>query len=343
MIKVLHLLNTGKYSGAENVAITIINNTKDRFNHIYISPEGEIRDILKDNKIEFCSVEKINYAELKRVIKLYNPDVIHAHDFTTSIIASLFQKKVKVISHIHNNPPWLEKYGIYSILYFLCAKSFKKILCVSDSIQNEYVFATFLKNKMDTIGNPVDINLIKKKSNEFCIEGKFDLIFIGRLCEQKNPMLFLDIIERVSQVYPNIKVAILGDGEYKDEIKRVLKEKKLEDKVILYGFISNPYPYLKNAKVLCMTSLWEGYGLVAVEALALNKPVLATPVGGLVNIISTNCGMLCDSLDEFVNEIISLLNSDKLYEQKSLATAERLKKISNLDNYMNYIAQLYCD
>lgn len=341
MLKVMHLLNTGKYSGAENVAITIINNTKNKFNHVYVSLDGEIRKVLEQNRIEFCSVNKLNYSELKRVVDIYNPDIIHAHDFTASIIASFFKGKIKVISHLHSNPLWLRNLGVYSIFYFLRTFSFEKILCVSDSIQDEYIFGNYLKNKMITVGNPLDVEAVIKKSNEINIKEKFDLIFIGRFCKEKNPMFFLKVVENVIQIHPNLKVAILGDGEYRNEMEDILKEKEMDNKVKLYGFINNPYPYLKNSKILCMTSLWEGYGLVAVEALALNKPVLAPPVGGLVNIVNSDCGMLCDSLEEFTRAIISLLNNEELYKQKSLGAKKRLIEISNLDSYMDFISKIY--
>lgn len=78
----------------------------------------------------------------------------------------------------------------------------------------------------------------------------------------------------------------------RDKYGARIEELGLVHVIRLYGFQKNPYIYLKQAKVMCMPSKWEGFGLAAVEALALGKPVIAAPVGGLNDIINDNCGKL---------------------------------------------------
>ena len=110
---ILHILNTGSFSGAENVVISIINEFQKRnienIELIYVSLEGSIRKRLEKEKIKYEPIKKMSVGEIKRVIKKYNPDIIHAHDFTASIICAVSAKKIPVISHIHNNCPWLKK------------------------------------------------------------------------------------------------------------------------------------------------------------------------------------------------------------------------------------------
>ena len=115
-MRVLHVLNTNSYSGAENVAITIINHMPD-VDSTYLSLKGPISEILKKSNIKYYSVDKLSVKSLKKAIQEINPDVIHAHDYTASILCSLCFPKAKLISHIHNNSPWIKKYGIYSWAY----------------------------------------------------------------------------------------------------------------------------------------------------------------------------------------------------------------------------------
>ena len=70
-MKILHILNSNKFSGAENVAITIINNMKNDNEIIYVSPEGQIREHLQENNIDYEPVRKVCIKEIKRVIKKY--------------------------------------------------------------------------------------------------------------------------------------------------------------------------------------------------------------------------------------------------------------------------------
>lgn len=86
MIRVMHVLNTGKYSGAENVVMTIINLMKDRVDATYVSLDGTIKEYLEELDIDFYPIEKLACKEIKKAIKDIKPDIIHAHDYTAGII-----------------------------------------------------------------------------------------------------------------------------------------------------------------------------------------------------------------------------------------------------------------
>ena len=105
-----------------------------------------------------------------------------------------------------------------------------------------------------------------------------------------------------------VKAVMIGDGELREIVEEKIQELGLEEIINLKGFLENPYEVLQKCKVLCMPSRWEGFGLAAVEALALGVPVVATEVGGLPGIIDESCGKLCDSKETFVEEIGSLLS-----------------------------------
>ena len=80
--------------------------------------------------------------ELERVIKEYRPDVIHAHDFRSSVICSRLKSQV-IISHIHKNDPKMKSINMYSIIYLLSTFRYKRILVVSEIIKNEFIFKKY--------------------------------------------------------------------------------------------------------------------------------------------------------------------------------------------------------
>ena len=86
-MKVLHVLNTGKYSGAENVAITICKNMQNNV-CAYTSPEGKIQETLQEHNVIYYPMKKFCLMELKRIVTEFTPDIIHAHDFKASVICS---------------------------------------------------------------------------------------------------------------------------------------------------------------------------------------------------------------------------------------------------------------
>ena len=164
-MRIMHVLNTGGYSGAENVVITIINEMKNNNEIIYVSPDGKIREYLEENNIKFIPVKKVSIKEINRVKKEFKPDIIHAHDFSASVICSIIAGKTKMISHIHCNPLWIKKVNLYSILFLFLGIKTSKILTVSNALEQEYVFSKFLKNKIICVKNPVDTESILKKVN----------------------------------------------------------------------------------------------------------------------------------------------------------------------------------
>jgi glycosyltransferase involved in cell wall biosynthesis len=113
------------------------------------------------------------------------------------------------------------------------------------------------------------------------------------LTPQKNIFFLLEILKDLKVLKPDMTVSIVGEGELRKEFEDKISEYNLQDNITLYGFQKNPYPYIMAAKVMCMPSAWEGFGLAAVEGMALGKPVVAAPVGGLTSIIDDSCGKLC--------------------------------------------------
>lgn len=347
-IKVIHVLNSATFSGAENVAISIIKNMRinfiNKYDFYYVSLIGSIKNNLANEHINYIGVKSINLVELNKVIKNIKPDIIHAHDFTTSVICSLVSpQNITLISHIHNNPPFIKSCNIRSLLYLLTVKRYSKILCVSKSIQDEYFFMPkgFLK-KIKVVKNPMDFNQINLKIDKNSNSSRsYDLIFIGRLCEQKNPLKFIQIVSNLVEKKQNLKVAIIGDGELAEEVMTEIEKKHLNEIIEYMGFLENPYNILLNSKILCMTSTWEGFGLVAFEALSLKKPVVAYSVGGLPIMVNEDCGKLCITDREYLDELELLLNDADYYETKSNSAFQKSIKLTNILEYMNGLDEIY--
>lgn len=342
-LKVLHVLNTGKYSGAEKVVINICNSLNDRIDFIYTSPDGPIREILEENQICYIPMtnKSVNRKELHNIIRAEKPDIVHTHDFTAGVQASFSFSNIPLINHIHNNSLWIKRICLKSIIYAFSCRRYKTILTVSNSIMDEYVFGHFFRKKVLNIGNPVDITSILAKAEEPGEIPKYDIIFVGRLSEAKNPGFFLDIVSEIYRIIPNIKVAMIGDGELRDSVDLIIEKLHLQKVVDRYGFQNNPYKYIKNAKMMCIPSKWEGFGLAAVESMALGKPVIASRVGGLKELINEECGYLCESKKEYVDAIIQLLTDGTVYSNKSYGAEERAQKLNNIGDYTRKLESIY--
>lgn len=116
-MKVLHLLRSNRFSGAENVALQIINMFRDdNIEMAYCSRDGQIRDVLSERKVKFFPVSNLSMKEIRRVVREFAPDIIHAHDATASVIAGIatafFGRCNGVISHMHVNHENMRKVNV---------------------------------------------------------------------------------------------------------------------------------------------------------------------------------------------------------------------------------------
>lgn len=338
MKTVVHILTTGSFSGAENVVITILNQLKKDQNYrgIYVSLDGEIKDYLEEYGLEYYFLDKVSIKNLKKMISDLKPDILHCHDFTTSILTALTCTKLPIVSHLHNNPLWIKSKNIKSLAYRACLNKFEYVLGVSGAIFKEYIYSNKIKKKV-VVSNPIDLSMINAND----LEKKYDLIFLGRLTEQKDPLNFIRIVASLKKQLPDIKAVMVGNGDLYDECQKMVIENELSQNIDLVGFKKNRFDYIQSSKVMCITSKWEGFGLMAIEGLALKKPIASSTVGGLDKIITDNCGKRCMNNDDYVCEIYKLLTNKEYYLQKSKGALDRAKEIENVDAYMNRLKEIY--
>lgn len=341
--KVLHILASNIFSGAENVACTIINNLKEEYDMYYCCPRGPIEENLKERNIKYIPIEKLSIKEIKKVINKYNPDIIHAHDNKATVISSLFNTKCKIISHIHGNNKIMNTINLKTMLFNYCSKKLDKIIWVSDSSYDDYVFKMNVKNKSIVLYNVIDKDEIERKSNLYKCDKNFDLIYLGRLAYPKNPQRLIEIMKLLKMKKNDISLAIVGDGVDRSEVEELIKTYDLEDNITMYGFQTNPYPILKNSKVMVMTSIYEGTPMCALEAQALSKPIVATSVDGLKKIVKNEKnGYLSDKDNELADKILEILN----YNEKKLKSVNNdvimsFKKMNNIERYKSNIKNVY--
>lgn len=339
---ILHILNSRIYSGAEHVVCSIIKNLPKDCKCVYLSPKGNIQERLEKEGIEYYGVDKLSVKTVKRAMEEIKPDIIHAHDFRASVIAAEAAKReIKVISHLHCNPPWLKKVCINSLIYKHYAPYFQSVLTVSDSVEKEYRYAEKIADKVQVVGNPFSVKEVQEKIHDKS-EEDYDLLFVGRMTEEKNPLQFVEIFKSLKyEKQLNIKGAMIGAGDLYEACEKKIQQYGLQENLKMLGFQENPYKYMATSKVLCMPSKWEGFGLVALEAMCLGCPVVASSVGGLQDIVTEESGKKCQSHAEYVEETAKLLTDEVYYSAKSQGARKRADSYDNLEEYIGKIVKIY--
>lgn len=338
--KVLHLLSSNSYSGAENVATYIINTLKSEYEMVYASVNGPISGKLEEQNIEYMPMENFSVKNIKKCIEKFKPDIIHAHDFTATVKSAFLNTKIPIVSHIHQNPDWLKTINKNSIILYLVSKKINKVIAVTPALVGSLNKYKKINNKIVVAENIVDIDEIRSKS---CGSNSdiYDVIFIGRLVDVKDPMRFIEIVKNLAEHRSETRVAIIGDGYLKKECIEAIKEFKLEKNIDFKGFQNNPFPILKNSKLLVMTSKSEGLPMTAIEALALAKPVISSNINGIESFIDESCGLICDNNDQYVEGIINLLDDEEGYKKMSVSAEKKAEKMFDTDGYKRKIIEIY--
>jgi len=334
--RVLHLLASNKFSGAENVACTIIKNTN--VVSFYCSPRGPIEENLKTQEINYIPLENFNLKALKKIVKKHKIDVVHAHDFKASFIASFLPKKIKVISQLHCNYKLLKLKNIISFVYSMIQKRFDKIIVVSNEILDDARFGKKIKNKTIVLTNVVNPNKVLNLSEQ-SFTKKYDLIFVGRLTDVKNPLLFIDIVKDVKKEKPTIKACMVGDGDLYEKCKEEISINDLSINIELIGFKSNPFPYIKNSKLAVLTSKFEGLPMSVIECLILGVPVINSGVGGLSEMFKEHPKYICKNKNEFVDCVLDLLKLEK--EDYKQDCNDLIKEYTDIKKYGQTIEKIY--
>lgn len=338
--KIAFIINSKIYSGLENVAITIIENLKDKYEFVYVTQNGAIVEVLKEKHIPYYIIKKMSIKEIRSFIKKWKPDILHAHDYTASVICAIVKGKIPLIEHLHNNPPWLQKLCKNSIAFLYAGLRANKILTVSNAIEEEYILSKLIKRKIECIGNPVDrINILDKVNQKY--EKRYDICCVARLTDSKNPRKFLQIIKNLKNEIPKITAIWVGDGELYEETIKYCDYLGIKNNVKFVGFQKNPYTYMAQSKIFMLTSDWEGFGLVVVEALTLGLPCVVSNVGGLVDIVNNKCGKLCNNIEEFISEIQKLLDNELIYNECSKNARKRAIELENSQEYYIKLNEIY--
>lgn len=339
-MKLLFLTPTAIFSGGEHITLGIAAAMRERGHQVtYCGLEGPVRKFVESAGVPFVPLTNFTPWAVRDLVRKLQPDIIHAMDFRASLYAAL--SGIPFVAHLHNNPPWLQRYGANSLAMLFFGRRARKILIVSKSVLEDYVFSKAIESKTRILGNAVDVQSVREQSQSGSFEAAYDLGFMGRLVEQKQPLVFIDIVARLRGLYPALRALLIGEGELRSEVKATIVARNLKNCITLAGFMPNPFPALAGCKIIIMPSAWEGFGLAAVESMALGKPVLAAPVGGLKDIVDERCGKLCATVAEFVDEAVTLLTNPKHYLEKSRAAKERAERYADSTRYYDRIEAMY--
>lgn len=325
--------------------------------YVITYPHKDIKDIDGIDGIHVIGTKGINIPglrglmfginakkALKDLIKKENIDIIHGHYLFPAGLASVKAGKstnTKTYVTAHGSDMF-EMYKKQKFMRPIIKKVLKEadiVLAVSEALKNE-ILATGvkgIKEKTKIHWNSIDISKFKannRKEFKKELSNKTDLaidkpiiLFVGNIIKRKNVDL---IIKAKKQLKTDCNLVIVGDGPLLSKIKeKVAKNKEIGeiDNVYFTGSKNNIENIIPSADLLILPSFSESFGLVLIEALACEKPVIGSNVGGIKEIITEDVGLLIDPYNskDLAIAIDKILNDEKL-RNKFIANARNRAK-----------------
>ena len=330
-MKVMHVLNSRIYSGAEKVVCQIIHAFQGEVEMVYCSPESDIvRKMVEGQGVTYLPMKTMSVSDLSRVIRKQKPDLIHAHDMRAGFFSALCCGKIPLVSHIHNNAYDARGLSPKTVGYLLAGFRAKHIFWVSQSSFDGYAFHKLFARKSSVLYNVIDTDEIYTKLSQDSNTYDYDLIYVGRLTYQKNPQRLLRLCARLKESKPDLKVAIVGTGELEEELKALCKELNLEDTVRFLGFQPNPIKMVACSKAMILTSRWEGTPMCALEAMALGTPVVSTPSDGMKDLLTDGVsGYLTESDEQMAADLLKIFTQPG---HRQLLAENARKKFDSLND-----------
>ncbi|WP_288760836.1 glycosyltransferase [uncultured Lacticaseibacillus sp.] len=313
---VVHILSTGSIGGAERLVVDVAERQKKLgWTVLYISPEGPIHSYIDDAGLDHLSMDVSNIRELRKVLKRKKPDIVHAHDFKAAVLSVLSVPFYTIIAHIHHSPAWQRKLSLGSFLFLVVSFFIRNIIYVSPDAEREFFFRRLIHKKSIVVQNGVNVEKIRELSNfdTKITNTNYDVVFLGRLEEVKNPLRFIEIIKLISKKIPDVKSIIIGDGKLREVCQRAVMTTGLSSNVTFAGEVMNPYPYLRNSRVLLSTSNLDAFGLVIIEGAALDVFPVGPDITGMSQTIRTIGGSVYHSNFEASKIVVDYLNGQHLF------------------------------
>ncbi|MEM0481852.1 MAG: glycosyltransferase family 4 protein [Nitrososphaerota archaeon] len=309
--------------------------------------------------ISMMNVNMLDYAcgLLKSVLQ--RPSIIHAHDWLVAYagIALKHIFRVPLVATIHSTE-YGRRRGIHDDYQRMIASTEAwlsreawRVICCSRYMAEEVnrVLGTPL-DKVDVIPNGVYPENFQPRGGLAELRSRFALpheklvLFVGRLVHEKGVHLLVEAIPRILQ-RADAKFVIVGEGYLKEWIKRRVEELGASQKVYVTGFldVETLRGLYSVADVLVMPSLYEPFGIVALEAAASRLPIVSTCVGGIGEIVShmESCVSVYPSPDSIAWGVVQVLTNSGLAEHIRNNAYQRVKNTYTWERIADQTLEVY--
>ena len=353
-MRVLHVIDSLAQGGAEALVKDMIPRMRTRGVEVALAVLAELDSPfereLRDQGIPFLPTASGGIYSPKHVFSLMRHldefDLVHSHLFPaqlfTPVAAMLAGSKVPLLLTEHSTHHRRRKKWIYPLEKWMYGR-YTRIACVSEaSAENLRAWITGLGEKITVVSNGIDVRKFQQATpvlraligieNSNCV-----LLYVASFQERKDHGTLLRAVAQVSDV----DLVLVGDGELRGQFERQAESLGIAKRVHFLGARADVAELLKMADIYVHVPLFEGFGIAAVEAMAAGKPIIASDVPGLAQVVG-DAALLVPPVDPkaLATAIRKLIASPELRSQLGGAALQRSSQFS-IERTVDAYIELY--
>lgn len=356
-MNILYLSRTMGQGGAEKVVYQLAVETAGKGANVFVASCGGVYvDMMESHGIRHIQVSDLECKKpwimlqtmwtLAETVRKEKIDIVHAHHRMAQFYAFLLKflfPRIRIMYTAHN--------------VFFNKISFTKMILRRTTIVS--VGNNVKKNLIQVFGvDPERIHVIhngiqienpeERYRNETLRSirkpGTWLIGTVGRLSDQKGMEVFVEAIADMKAEGFPVQGVIIGDGEEKDRIIKLIDDRKLHEDIILLGYQSHVPTLISQLDLVVMPSRWEGYPLLPFEVFTARKTMVASNIGGINEIVKhMENGILVqkDDVKAFSKAVMTLLNDETLRAELEENGRKTLEESNNYNDFVAQYGQLY--
>lgn len=355
MQKIFFYTDTPIHGGAERHMLLLAKNlTKEKYSvSLVCSKYKQLNEWCKQWEDAGLTVHRVNVAhkhdprhhfQLKKLLQKEKPTLVHIHLWNPGgcryAFSAIDKRSTKIITTEHDPFPLS---NLKKSIKKQCLKKTDHTITVSNANkQLNLKLYPELKNKISTVHNGIDVEAFEKPLRTFSTQHRervreklfnassedFVILSIAELHPRKGLKYLIEAYKEVEQTEPKTKLIIVGEGPERKILEKLIKKLELEGKVLLPGQQDNIPQILKSSQLFVLPSVKEAFGLVLLEAMAAQVPIIASKVGGIPEIVENGkSGQLVEPANyhALTKKMVEVIENNALMQKLAYMGHHRVK------------------
>ena len=302
--------------------------------------EAGIRIVYLDKKL---GLDLSMVPKLIKIIRRERPDVVHTHldVIKYAVLAAKLAGVKKCVHTVHSLADREAEGRVQKIINgFYFRRGWSVPVALTPEVRNSVAeFYGLPLSRVSVIYNGIDLSRCVPKTTYETGET-VTIPHVGRFDVPKNHPGLLEAFRLLLETHPECRLRLVGDGELRPDMEKLAREKGIADAVEFCGMQSNVYPYLRDADIFTLPSIYEGNPMTIIEAMGTGLPIVASRVGGIPDMISDGeSGLLVEPEPQSICAGLTRLVGDVALRQRlGLAARKQSQTFSAEHMARDYIS-----